>query len=132
MTVAQFGTELEGYFGGKYTPVQLREVKRWAQRRTPRTLELVYRYCVLNETTQYKIPPDIKALNHNLAEVFEAYPELTQGSYNQQIEADRKLLSDDHGFTEEELAENIERLNKVVSDAASARRLKSAMAHASG
>jgi hypothetical protein len=74
-TPKEFGQLLEGYFGD-YKTVQRDEVGRWAKHRSPRILALVYRYCLLNEETAYGKPPTIKRLNANLAEVFEAYPEL--------------------------------------------------------
>jgi len=117
MTVAEFGAKLEGYFGGTYTAVQMGEVKRWAENRTPRELELVYRYCVVNETAQYKTPPDIKALNRNLGEVFDAYPELRAGSHNQQIAAERRMLTDDAGWTDEEMDAALDKLHTIVSAA---------------
>jgi len=113
MTIVEFGKHLEGYFGGNYTAIQMQEVKRWAEKREERVLDLVYRYCVINETTQYKVPPDVKALNRNLYEVFEAYPELRFESHNRQIAADAKYITDDAGFTEEELEENLARLNDI-------------------
>lgn len=76
-TPAEFGSQLEGYFGGKYTAVQLEEVARWAKKHDSRTLAIVYRYCTLNEDTQFGKPPTIKALNKNLQEVIDAYPELS-------------------------------------------------------
>lgn len=122
MTVIEFGQHLEGYFGGKYTPLQMREVKRWAERRSPRERHLVYRYCVANETTQYKTPPDIKALNRNLAQVYEAYPELTAESYDRQIASDARQITDDAGWTEEEMQAALDEFRRITRETAEARR----------
>lgn len=117
MTVAEFGAKLEGYFNGPYTPVQKAEVKRWAQKHSRRVLELVYHYCATSGETHWN-PPGIKRLNAAVHEVYEAYPELRAGSYNRQIAEERKMLTDDAGWTDEAMDAALERLRGIVSGAA--------------
>jgi len=80
----EFGQQLEDYFGGKYTRTQMEEVARWARGHNGRVLALVYRYCITNEETSYGKPPTLKALNRNLKEVFDSYPEVLPTSANKQ------------------------------------------------
>jgi hypothetical protein len=97
---AQFLAKLQGYFGVSYTDVQAKEVERWAERRGERTLDLVYRYVVANEYTQYKAIPTIRRLNDVAEEVYEGYPELRADSYNRQMKV--KEIEEDAGFRRED------------------------------
>ena len=94
MTTAEFIHSLQDYYGGRYTPTQIKEVAAWSDKRSDRSRYLVYKYCVATGETQYKTPPDIRTLNVMLAEVMEAYPELRADSYNRQVTLDSKLLSE--------------------------------------
>ena len=123
MTVAQFGTELEDYFGGVYTPAQMREVKRWAQKRSDASRRLVYEWIVATEDTRYKTPPTVATLNKALSTVFDGYPELRGESYNKQIATDATQITDDAGWTEEELEANLAKLREIVGTTADARRM---------
>jgi hypothetical protein len=108
LTTDQFMARMQDYFGGRYTVAQAQEVNRWADKRDGKTLGVVYKYCTLNETTQYKTPPDIKALNRNLEEVYTSYPELLPESHNRQIAQDVPLL------TEGEFADGSQLLRSVI------------------
>lgn len=83
MKAEEFIRRIQDYFGGKYTATQLEEVTRWAVKLPERALHLVYRYVTLNEDTRFGRPPTIKVLNANMAEIYDAYPELRVGSHNQ-------------------------------------------------
>lgn len=119
MTAEEFGIELEQYFGTKVNAVQRREVKRWAERRSPRALGRVFRSVVGRET----FFPRIATLNVHALEVDEGYPELHAHSYNAQLKADQRALTDDAGWTEQEMEANLARLREICGGAAASRRL---------
>lgn len=119
----RFGRNLEDYWGGPYTPTQMREVKRWAERYSERLLNTVYRFLVATEETRYKQPPTVAVLNKALHEVLEAYPELRGESYNKQVAAARTQIAEDAGWTQDEIEANLRRLNEMVGNTADARRM---------
>ena len=119
--VAQFGKRMEEYFG-TYTREQTRQIVRWAERYSERTLGIVYQWCVASCPSEYGKPPSVATLNKTIAEVYDSYPELRGDSYNAQLAADAKLLADDAGWTDAELDAALEGFRTIAGRAADARR----------
>lgn len=115
MRPGEFGAQLEGYFGKRYTAVQRDEIKRWASKHTDRALELVYRSVVSEE----RFLPLIAGLNAHALKVYEGYPELDTP---RTARGDRQI-TDDAGWTPTELEENLRRFRTIAGRVASAKRV---------
>lgn len=109
-----FIAQAQDYFGAKYTKTQLSFVSQWAEQRTPRQLDLIFRYLVANDTTQFKALPSVARMREVWREVYEAYPELRIESYNQQRVAASRQVTDDAGWTDEEAEEAFRKLKEKL------------------
>ena len=108
MTTKIFLFKVQDYYGVKYTVTQAEEVTRWCEKQKASVLKLVYRYVVETGETQYKRLPDIAHLKKLKAEVYEAYPELSAHSYNNQIKMEAMQI------TEGEMPQGAKLLQTVV------------------
>jgi hypothetical protein len=114
-TAEEFGKRLEDYFGGKkYTRQQKHEIKRWAERRSPRTRYLVYRLVVEKE----RFLPLVATLNELLVEAEDGYPELDRA----RAPSGAKQITDDAGWTDEDMERALEQFRTIAGRAAEARR----------
>lgn len=115
-TPEEFGIRLEGYFARKYTPVQQHELKRWAERRSPRMRYRVYRMVVERE----RFLPLVATLNRYCADIAEGYPELDRTRAPEGV----AQLTDDAGFTDDEMELALAELRSVVEPLARAKRFE--------
>lgn len=114
MSPREFVTAVQDYFGGRYTTAQADAVSDWLIGRSPQVLALVYQTLLRRETARYKTPPALRELNAALHEVMEAYPEHRPESIAAQADEDRLAITDDAGWTEEELEENLQRFRTIA------------------
>lgn len=117
---ARFCERLEDYFEKPYTEEQAKQLKRWAMRHSERVLKLVLQSVIAEE----KFKPLIATLRAHVERVYEGYPELDPWSHNRQQSMAAKQITDDAGFTEEELDRNFARLREIVGMTADAKRFE--------
>ena len=113
-TAEAFGQQLEEYFGKRYTLVQVREIKRWAAKRSPRVRYLIYRSLVETE----KFLPLIATMNAHLLTVYEGHPELDAARAD-----DARQITDDAGWTDEEMDKALSRFRSLAGRLASEKRM---------
>jgi hypothetical protein len=120
VTPQKFCESLEGYFARRYTGEQRTEIARWTKSRSARVLQIVYRHVVAEET----FLPLVATLNRALEYAFDAYPELEPFSAAAQAEQDRKAITDDAGWTQDDIDRALAELRAVVEPVANAHRFR--------
>ena len=106
MTPQEFISEIQGYYGVKYSAVQLKYVGGWLTKKLPGALPLILIETMKQFSSSYKTAPGIKELEDAAKEV------RTHRSH--EIKQDVKLLPDEADITDEEAMENFKKINEML------------------
>lgn len=103
MTTAVFIHEIEGYYSS-YNPTQRKYVSMWLEKKSDRSRRFTFAEVVKLHSPSLRMPPGI-------AELEEAYKAIPEKRWRE-IESPVMQI-EERNFTDEEMAENIERLKNV-------------------
>lgn len=112
MNLQEFFTAIQGYYGISYPKGQRDAIVAYLETKPPELLDALYQVCLKRFSSKWKMAPDIAIFEEHYAEALQLAKETQRAiAHNSPREITERPLS------QEELLENIQKVQRIISDA---------------